>query len=164
MPVTSTNKKAFSVIELIVVVAIIGILSGIIIPNLSSSRAKARDAQRISDVGQIQFAIQLYYDRCGQYPNTLVLSASNGCPSGVTLNTFIAQIPTPPAGAEQTVYDYSITPTSGSVINYVIHAILEQYNVAILKGLSGFPSSGTWSATYTCSNSSSSTNYCVTSN
>jgi type II secretory pathway pseudopilin PulG len=149
------------------VVAIIGILSAIIYPNVSGSRGKARDAQRVSDLGQLQFAMQLYYDRCNQYPSTFATTASNGCPSGVTLGTFINSIPTPPSGAGQSAYDYATLTTSGVVVNYVLHAVLEQYNVAMAKGLSAMPAagSGSWSATYTCSTGSSSPfNYCISAN
>lgn len=148
-------------IELLVVVAIIGLLSAIILTNLGGSRAQARDAQRVSDVGQIQLALQLYYDRCNQYPSTLATTASNGCPSGVTLATYISSIPTPPSGAGQTSYDYATLTTSGVIVNYVLHAVLEQYNAAVAKGLPAMPS-GTWSATYTCSTGSTPPiNYCM---
>ena len=143
-------------------IGIIAVLSGVLLVNFSGSRGKARDATRISDVGQLQLAAQLYYDRCGQFPSILSTGANNGCPSGASLGTYISQIPTPPAGAGQTSYDYATLTTSGVVVNYVIHGVLEQYNIAVSKGLSSMPSG--YSASYTCSNGSSSTDYCVTSN
>lgn len=165
MSVKNLKIRAFTLTELLVVVAIMAVLTSIIMPNISGSRAKARDAQRISDVSQLQLAVQLYYDRCGQYPSSLAVGINNGCPSGsnATLGTYISQIPTPPAGAGQTAYDYAV-PSSGAVINYVIHTVLEQTNAAVAKGLNAMPSGVTWSATYTCSNISTSVNYCVSSN
>jgi prepilin-type N-terminal cleavage/methylation domain-containing protein len=64
----STLKKGFTLVELIVVIAIIGILTGIVTTNFASSRSRARDAKRISDLGHIQLALELYFDRCKQYP------------------------------------------------------------------------------------------------
>lgn len=154
------KATGFTIIEVIVAITIVAILTAIIMPNLSSSRAKARDGTRISDVSQLQGAMALYYDRCGEYPSSLAVSANNGCPSGVTLQTYISQIPTAPGGVS---YGYA-TQTSGTVVvNYVLHTTLEYANAAVVKGLSAMPS-GTWSATYTCSNADTSKDYCVTSN
>ena len=164
--ITHIQQRGFSLIELLVVVAVIGVLSALIYPNISGSRGKSRDAQRISDVGQIQLAAQLFYDRCGQYPSSLATTANNGCPSGITLGSYINAIPTPPAGAGQAAYDYATLTISGVIVNYVLHAALESYTPAVAKGLNAMPSagSGSWSTTYTCSNASGSTNYCVSAN
>lgn len=161
-----SRRRGFTVVELIVVVAMIGLLSAIIYPNISGSRGKGRDAQRVSDLGQIQLALSLYYDRCGQYPSSLVTTANTGCPTGITLGSYMTTIPTPPAGAGQTSYDYATLTVSSTIVNYVLHAVLEQANVAVVKGLNAMPSAGTgtWSTTYTCSNAATSLNYCVSAN
>jgi prepilin-type N-terminal cleavage/methylation domain-containing protein len=54
-----TTKRGFTLIELLVVIAIIGILSAVVLTSLNSSREKARDAQRISDIKQIALAMEL---------------------------------------------------------------------------------------------------------
>jgi len=72
-------KKGFTLIELLVVIAIIGILSSVVLASLNTARSKSRDAKRISDVKQIQLALELYYDQNGSYPT------SPGC-SGSTPN------------------------------------------------------------------------------
>ena len=145
-----SRRRAFTLIELLVVIAIIAILTAIILPNIVGSEAKARDAQRVSDLGQIQLALAMYFDRCGQYPDTtsspgnqyqFVVSTASSCTSNgqtYTINTFISQIPTPP-GANGTGYDYAVERDSSSpykVVNYVLHAGLESNSPALAKSLS----------------------------
>lgn len=62
------SKKGFTLIELLVVISIIGVLASIVLASLNSARAKARDARRIADFGQIRTALEFFYDSQGQYP------------------------------------------------------------------------------------------------
>lgn len=62
------RNKGFTLIELLVVIAIIGILSSVVLASLNSAREKSRDAKRVSDIKQMQLALELYYDSNGQYP------------------------------------------------------------------------------------------------
>ena len=65
---TISKKSGFTLIELLVVVAIISLLSSIVFASLSSARVKARDARRLSDMKQINNAINLYFSKNGFYP------------------------------------------------------------------------------------------------
>ncbi|MFH0951473.1 MAG: prepilin-type N-terminal cleavage/methylation domain-containing protein [bacterium] len=69
------NRKGFTLVELLVVIVIIGILATLATVALGSARLKARDARRISDIKQIQTALELYYNDMQRYPTT---AASNG--------------------------------------------------------------------------------------
>ncbi len=62
------NKKGFTLIELLVVIAIIGLLSTLAVVALGSAREKARDSKRLSDLKQIQTALELYYTDNSVYP------------------------------------------------------------------------------------------------
>lgn len=64
------NKKGFTLIELLVVIAIIGLLSTLAVVALGQARTKARDAKRLSDLKQVQTALELYYTDKGGYPTT----------------------------------------------------------------------------------------------
>lgn len=74
-------KKGFTLIEVLVVVAIIGILSSLVLVGLGGARAKGRDARRISDLKNIQNGLELYFAKYGQYPSSLTdtnLAGSGG--------------------------------------------------------------------------------------
>ena len=166
------TQKGFSLIELLVVITIIALLTGVIASSVSGPRGKARDSQRVSDLGQLQLALSLYVDRCGQYPtsvlagSTYVINIASSCTTStgtVTMGTYINAIPTPPTGASQTGYDYATyTNSSSQVVNYVLHAKLESANPASSRGLSATPSGAGWANnSFTCANTSTATDYCV---
>lgn len=62
------TKSGFTVIELLVTIAIIGVLSSIILVALNRPRADARDARRKADFNEIRKALEFYYDDFGSYP------------------------------------------------------------------------------------------------
>jgi len=63
------HKKGFTLIELLVVVAIMGLLASLAVVALNNARARARDARRLSDIKQIQTALELYYLDKNEYPD-----------------------------------------------------------------------------------------------
>ena len=68
---TQARKHAhpgFTLVEIIVVVSIIALLASIILANISSARALARDTVRISDLKLIGAALDLYRQEHGSYP------------------------------------------------------------------------------------------------
>lgn len=63
------SKKGFTLLELIVVIAIIGLLAAIVLASVNSARMKARNGRRIAEVKHYITAIELAYDKYGSYPN-----------------------------------------------------------------------------------------------
>jgi len=62
------SRPGFTIIELLIVIAIIGLLSTLSIIALNSTRARARDARRMHDIRQITTALEMYYNDNGKYP------------------------------------------------------------------------------------------------
>jgi prepilin-type N-terminal cleavage/methylation domain-containing protein len=61
-------KKAFTLIEIMVVVGIVALLAAVIGVNVRDSSAQSRDAQRQADLRNLQNAIELYKQENGRYP------------------------------------------------------------------------------------------------
>ncbi len=119
----SSASRGFTLIELLVVIAIIGILSSVVLASLNSGRLRSRDARRVSDLKQLQIALELYYSNCNVYPTTLVTSAATGCPAGTTLGSFIGTIPTDPSTS--VVYFYAGLGTGATCSSYHLGAVME---------------------------------------
>jgi len=72
------NKKGFTLIELMIVVAIIGILSAVAIPNFISFRYKAKGSEAKANLGAIRTCEEAYrtefdtYKTCEACPSTWV--------------------------------------------------------------------------------------------
>ncbi len=66
----STNQKGFTIIELLVVVAIIGLLASVILVAVGNARIKGRDARRLSDMTQVKSGLDIYYNFGSGYPST----------------------------------------------------------------------------------------------
>ena len=71
-------KRGFTIIELMVVIAVMSILAAVVFVASFDSGEKSRDAKRQADLRALQTAVELYKLKYGQYPA--------GC-HGVTANT-----------------------------------------------------------------------------
>lgn len=61
-------KKAFTMIELLVVMAIMGILTIITVSQFTTAKIKAQDAQRKADLSSVSKAILMYYADYSKFP------------------------------------------------------------------------------------------------
>ncbi len=117
------GNKGFTLIELLVVIAIIAILSTVVMAGLNSARSKSRDAKRLSDIKQIQSALELYYDTCGGYLPAVATALGDVSPfnavtacsgAGKKLTDFISPIPTTPMPGGNAYTYCSVDPATGA--------------------------------------------------
>ncbi|HRY63164.1 MAG TPA: prepilin-type N-terminal cleavage/methylation domain-containing protein [Patescibacteria group bacterium] len=135
------NKKGFTLIELLVVIAIIGLLATLSVVALNNARQKSRDAKRVSDIKQMQTALELYFVDQNAYPYSaaaLTLGSADSkvlCATGTAgvgfradatgcTTTYMGQVPSSPVPPATAVYTYT-SLTAGLGATYTITFGLE---------------------------------------
>lgn len=69
--VEKTSNKVLIMIIISVSILVISLLSTWAVVALNNARMKSRDAKRVSDIKQIQTALELYYNDIGKYPEKI---------------------------------------------------------------------------------------------
>ncbi len=119
------NNKGFTLIELLVVIAIISVLASLLMANFVGVRQRGRDAQRKSDMRQIQSALELYRADNGSYPDAL---PTCGTPltftDGATTVTYMQKVPCDPLSED----GYYYTAGTAPAITYEISSCIENEN------------------------------------
>lgn len=138
-------RKGFTLIELIIAVAVVGLLSLLVMIAVNNARQKPRNAKRLADVQQMQRSLELYYNDNGSYPTvaTPVVLGSAGytalCGSGgfssacagTPYLSFIPEAPLPPDGnCTDAVGSNPYTYVSGST-----NGISRSYSITFCLGL-----------------------------
>jgi prepilin-type N-terminal cleavage/methylation domain-containing protein len=136
------QKEGFTLIEILIVVAIIAILASVVLVGLGPTQEAGRDARRISDLSEVQNGLELYYNECGFYPGPA--QAATPCSAfGSPLTSWsdlsasltgtpgigVANVPNDPSSGRS--YEYG-TDSIGST--YVLEATLENGGNSVFTG------------------------------
>jgi type II secretion system protein G len=105
------KKIGFTLIELMIIIAILGVLAALISGNFITSLKKGRDARRKADLEQIQRALEIYYEDKKSYPTFNIFQSANYsfCETKIDTNcgtekTYMQKIPTDPVPGNNYVY------------------------------------------------------------
>jgi len=122
---TLRRPSGFSILELLIVLAIVGILAAVAIYALGVSRANSRDAKRVSDVSVMRSSLSQYWLQKAQYPVTdgvdlgkpgggaIGLTTDGFSGPGGTGNVILSQVPLGPNAGEY--YHYKGTANGYSL-------------------------------------------------
>lgn len=100
-------KAGFTLVELLVVVAIIGVLTTLVLANFNAARDRARDVERKSDLDQIKKALRMYYNDNTSYPAAGALTWGSEFSSGSMV--YMKALPEDPDSAKTYVYTLDVS-------------------------------------------------------
>ena len=110
------SQSGFTVLELLVAIAIIGLLAAISVMQYERYQARARDSERLLDMHRLRIALELFFDDNGRYPGaTDGISAAgekigDGGAFETAMQPYLADMPVDPLHDGSTYY-YAYDPT-----------------------------------------------------
>ncbi len=100
-----TFKKGFTLIEIILVIAIMMIVAALVMVSLEESRQKSRNTARVTQIREYQKVFNMYYSEYGYFPRAsessisgqscLAKFATNSCWNNVTEKAWLVNAMTP---------------------------------------------------------------------
>jgi len=115
------KKNAFTIIELLIVMAVIALLVGIAIPSFRAVQNQAKEARAQGDLRVVKLALEDYYmdntafpaDDAGQAQTALL---------GVSNPVLEATLYDPFGSTTTTLYEYKVSPNSNYYVAYSVGA------------------------------------------
>jgi prepilin-type N-terminal cleavage/methylation domain-containing protein len=116
------NKKAFTLVELAIVLLVIGVLAGIVLRNMGGFTVQARDARRVADLRNTAIYLQAYFSRFGTYPTT---ASWTGLERTLADAKIVNNLPKDPGGGSYSYYSCKKNQSDTSFNVAILKAVLE---------------------------------------
>lgn len=131
-----TSKKAFTLIELLMVIVLIGIISGLIMVTLGGATNGAKDGKRKADIGTLRKAIHAYSVLNGNTYPVATCSVNSSCTAlyNALVPTYLPSLPTDPTSAT-TYYSYTSNGSDFTVSSTLSNSTTYSYTAS--TGFSG---------------------------
>jgi general secretion pathway protein G len=110
-------EKGFTLIEMMIVVAIIAILVAVLVPNFMRARAQAQTAACEANLKEIATALELYQTDHEAYPDTP--GATNATATDTNLGQYLRQTPIDPVNPAG-FYQYQVANYNSGNASYTI--------------------------------------------
>lgn len=75
------RRKAFTLVELLIVIIIIAVLAAIAIPKFANSSIRSKESALKAELSLLRNAVELFKNDCGCYPATLADMAATTAPA-----------------------------------------------------------------------------------
>ncbi|HUY69746.1 MAG TPA: prepilin-type N-terminal cleavage/methylation domain-containing protein [Candidatus Tyrphobacter sp.] len=173
-PKNPKTVGGFTLIEMIIVIAIIGILAGLVLRETFVFQSSARDTRRIGDLKNTQNFLELYFNACGHYPG--ITDTNSPCSGGAVTSwegsagslaselmsanviSGSSVLPNDPLTSQN--YTYAV---SSNGLSYMLGAQLENQN-NVLSNNAVSPQGVTFNPSMSqCTNPATKNFYCITS-
>ena len=151
------TSRGFTLVELMIVIAIIGILATALFPSMTGYLKRSRDTARISGMKDISTALGAFYADKERYPiaigsataaavgtGTDELAPSKYLPKGMPVDPQTASRNNGAGAATNANYGYG-TGTNNSAPSYALTAILENANGGNTGAITGYVGTSTYS-------------------
>src|SRR3989344_498110 len=117
------KQRGFTLMELLMVIAIIAILSVVTTTWVGGARAKSRDAQVMREMQEVRSALSLYLNDRGYLPNETAVGGNpftdnfNDMAEELVEAGFLSRAPTPPGGHTYHYYNYGPSGAGGLIFS-----------------------------------------------
>jgi type II secretion system protein G len=121
---TPNFRNGFTLIELVIVIAILGILAGIAIPRYIDATDTARGSKIMADLRTIESAVMMYQAKTGSLPSKEADLYTDNAAANPPQYQLLAAWPVPPQG------DAYFTKFNGKVVRFHVTATAYHLNVS----------------------------------
>ena len=134
------KNKGFTLVELLVVMAILGVLVTLVAGGFRTAQMRGRDSKRKSDLKEIATALEIFYSDHGEYPNANgeqiqacqydPAMGSGDCTWGASeftdgVTTYFKILPEDPVSSQNYVYRVQLIADNADNQKYQLFARLE---------------------------------------